>query len=108
VLYQDEGLNPPDKVLAATKEYKAEQDKFGQFITERLVEATDNELKMSEVVRHWKLWCESQGAVAFGARRVKDQRVRRGYTIERLKENQDWLIGYAIRKADVYELTSRL
>lgn len=37
VEWQQEGLNPPDAVIAASREYKNEQDRIGIFIKERCV-----------------------------------------------------------------------
>jgi len=76
LLWQAQGLNPPDVVLAATEEYRAEEDLFGTFLEECCYLAVDVQEKSSVLYKEYKEWASEYGLrpmslTAFGTRMVK-------------------------------------
>lgn len=62
--WQENGLNPPDKVKAATSEYRKDEDSIGQFIEDQCeigLPSTDKEIQSNALYMAYKLWCESSG-----------------------------------------------
>src|SRR5262249_209710 len=55
--WRDGGLKTPDKVLAATKQYRAEQDVLGQFIAEDCVLGLDYRETSRNLFEGYLKWC---------------------------------------------------
>ncbi|MGK9222272.1 bifunctional DNA primase/polymerase [Microbacterium barkeri] len=63
VEYAAHGLDTPAEVLAATDEYRAEEDHLGRFVEERCIVGGGEHarVEMSEVRRVYDAWCDEQG-----------------------------------------------
>lgn len=86
----EEGLNPPLRVLEATKAFKNNSDKFEKFLKECFEPAENNFTSMSEAYEMFKNWCQNQGIA-----------------IERLKEFKEMLKKYGVfkdREGSVYNV----
>jgi putative DNA primase/helicase len=59
--WQRSGLGVPEEVLAATREYEAEQDTFAMFIEERCVKAPNARALSISLYREYKSWAEQYG-----------------------------------------------
>jgi len=59
--WKKEGLNPPPKVLLATEGYRQEQDSVRGFVAENCITGTDAQVKASDFLREYKIWCEANG-----------------------------------------------
>ncbi|MBL8828896.1 MAG: hypothetical protein JNM18_18090 [Planctomycetaceae bacterium] len=59
--YLASGLNDPAAVLAATKDYRDEQDTLGQFIAERCVTSTTATVRATELYHAYTNWCSTTG-----------------------------------------------
>jgi putative DNA primase/helicase len=57
--WQEQGLNPPDAVTAATSEYLASQDLIALWIADRCVEDKAAQESPSTLFASYKAWCES-------------------------------------------------
>lgn len=55
--YQKQGLNPPDSVRKATKEYKDEQDRIGDFLAECCELSSVNIIKASDLFKQYNEYC---------------------------------------------------
>ena len=55
------GLNPPESVIAATKQYKEDVDVMGRFIEETCEEAPDARVKAQDLYDAYRKWCEVNG-----------------------------------------------
>ncbi len=89
-IYMEEGLNPPLRVLEATKAFKNNSDKFEKFLKECFEPAENNFTSMSEAYEMFKNWCQNQGIA-----------------IERLKEFKEMLKKYGVfkdREGSVYNV----
>ena len=65
--YQKQGLNPPDSVLAATKDYRESEDSIKAFIREKCVEGAGHQVRASVLYAAYKHWQEGNGERAMGA-----------------------------------------
>ena len=61
--FWETGLNPPESVVTATKEYRDNSDKVQLFFAECYQPSTKN-ISATDVFRRYKYWCEDEG---FGA-----------------------------------------
>jgi putative DNA primase/helicase len=59
--WQQQGLGTPDIVMAATSEYRGEQDKLGAFLHDRCATGTDYRVKVSDLFAAYQLWCKKNG-----------------------------------------------
>jgi putative DNA primase/helicase len=60
--WRESGLKPPEIVLAASKEYRAEQDQIGNFIEECCNTGNpEYEYKAAEVYKIYRKWCDESG-----------------------------------------------
>jgi putative DNA primase/helicase len=69
--YQREGLNPPDTVLDATREYREDMDLIGAWIEECCERDPKAEAKTATLYDNYKSWAEEQvgfiiPVIAFG------------------------------------------
>lgn len=60
-LYKTEGLNPPQAVITATREYADDSDKIGTFWSECMVAGDNYKVKAGEVYKVFGLWCDENG-----------------------------------------------
>ena len=59
--WQQEGLNPPETVKAATKEYRESEDMISQFIQERCITGPALQVKAGELFSSYRIWSEVMG-----------------------------------------------
>lgn len=69
--WQREGLNPPEVVKGATREYRKEEDLIGQFISDRCQIGSVKEIQAGPLYKEYRNWAEEMGlnptsAVRFG------------------------------------------
>ena len=67
--WQERGLDPPEAVIEATKEYRKEQDVLGQFFDERLVFEENALAARADLRKIYEDWCEEFGYLPVGARK---------------------------------------
>jgi putative DNA primase/helicase len=59
--YQRVGLAAPERVRAASAEYRAEQDEIGMFVTDRCVLSESAKCTRSVMFGAYRTWCEEHG-----------------------------------------------
>jgi putative DNA primase/helicase len=59
--WQRDGLGVPEEVLAATREYEAEQDTFAMFLEERCVRTPNARALSLKLYQDYKSWAEQYG-----------------------------------------------
>ena len=60
--WTQQGLAPPNSVIAATNDYRKDEDLIGQFISEQCVVKDNVEIKSGELFTAYKNWCNEIGA----------------------------------------------
>lgn len=82
-LYRKEGLRPPAAVVKATKLYREQSDKIGQFLEECLEESPKTGVKAGDVYIAYQGWCRESGYGAEGKRNFFSDLQRRGLFADR-------------------------
>lgn len=78
--WQAEGLRAPAEVLAATDEYRREQDTLGEFIEDRCLTGDPMlEAPGGKLYEHYKLWAQDSGVPVLAANLFGMQLQERGY-----------------------------
>lgn len=65
--WQEEGLNPPESILAATKDYQDSEDNIKVFISEKCNEGANLSCRASALYQAYKSWAELSGEKAMNA-----------------------------------------
>lgn len=75
LLFQEFGLNPPETILAATKEYQANEDVINDFLKEVCIEAESIALrvKVKDLYIAYKRWCDECGHHPMAKKRFVDE-----------------------------------
>jgi len=81
--WQAEGLKPPAGVMAATSEYRAENDVLGTWLAECCLVETHAVAEAGALYRSFKAWCEDSGEHARTAKAFGMELERLGYAAER-------------------------
>ena len=67
--WQVRGLDPPEAVVEATKEYRVEQDALGQFFDEQLMFVPEARIGRKRLRELYEAWCKELGHMAVGYRK---------------------------------------
>lgn len=70
------GLQPPDSVLQAGREYQTEQDRVAQFAAEDLEAGEGYKASSGSVYLTYQAWCKASGYQALGKNRLIDEVLR--------------------------------
>jgi putative DNA primase/helicase len=81
LMWQRTGLSPPPRVLAATAEYRKDQDVVGKFFDDLLVFEPTGKITRPALRQLYESWCEDLGHLPVGARRFT-QALRRHHVSE--------------------------
>jgi putative DNA primase/helicase len=83
LLWSQDGLQKPRAVLAATKEYREENDRVGAFITERCELAEGYAETSALLYAEYKAWTEATGDKTLGLRDFGTRLDQAGLTVHR-------------------------
>jgi len=89
--YQEEGLNPPPEVLAAKKQYRAEEDTIGQFVAERGDIGEGKSVQAGEFQQEYRDWCKHNKRRAESMNKVAEWLLQRGYKRDDSKRHRLYL-----------------
>jgi len=59
--WQRQGLNPPESVKAATRDYRNNEDTIKTFLAERCIEGPTHTVRAGELYQAYRTWTESNG-----------------------------------------------
>lgn len=90
VQYQNEGLNDPECVLAATSEYRQDEDTIGQFIEDCCIEHSAATVASSLLYKTYKQWCDDNGCKPYSTKNLRKILEKR-YKCNRNKRGWFWL-----------------
>lgn len=85
MLWQKEGLDPPEAVSAATQAYREEEDSMAEFIEERCTVLPGATCYAADLYTAYKEWAESQGEDVISKQALGRRLSERGY--EKFKED---------------------
>jgi putative DNA primase/helicase len=98
--WQREGLTPPEKVVKATDEYKAEMDALGQFITDCCTIAEGAKVQVRRLYQAYTEWCEETGEYPMNNRMFGKRLKERGFT--QAKSTGGYMYWFGIGFSDEY------
>ena len=78
------GLMVPERVRAATNEYRTENDPLSEFLTERTIPNTSSRVRAKELFGTYEAWCEAEGQKPMTQTLFGRMMVERGYKKERV------------------------
>jgi len=100
--WQRNGLGVPEEVVAATREYEAEQDTFAMFLEEKCVRAPNARVLSLALYREYKSWAEQYGESPVSHKMFASFMSERGF--EKTKTNRGFLYsGIGLRTEDHYD-----
>lgn len=88
--WHQQGLNPPEKVLAATEEYKGEMDGIGAFIEDCCIEHWEARATVADMYRTYAEWCDENGERPMNKRMFGKRMAERGYEQTRTGRARYW------------------
>lgn len=102
VEWQRNGLGIPEEVVAATREYEAEQDTFAMFLEEKCVRAPNARALSLALYREYKSWAEQYGESPVSHKMFASFMSERGF--EKTKTMKGALYsGVGLRTEDYYD-----
>ena len=93
--WQEDGLNPPAEVEAATTQYKQDEDTLGAFLAENCTTAAGDRVKASALFARYKAW---SGDDRITQRKFGRAMTERGF--ERITNDGIWYLGLDLRVED--------
>ncbi len=81
--WQRDGLQPPTAVVAATAEYRSEQDHIGRFIDDCCTLAPGLTITARDLRETYEKWCTENGERAWSAKAMAPKLVERGCHADR-------------------------
>lgn len=102
--WQRQKLSPPKKVLAATEEYRKEQDVLGLFFEEMVTFEQAGRVSKRRLRRVYETWCQDMGISALGYKRFAQALYKKHVTETTVRVKKTGLItngwaGVALKKA---------
>jgi len=80
--WQKYGLQPPEEVKAAVKEYRKDMDVFSQFVEERCIESSTAVALHSELYLDYEQWCKDNHIWVLSSKKFGQTLKERGFTKE--------------------------
>ncbi|MCH7577241.1 MAG: hypothetical protein IH822_05550 [Chloroflexi bacterium] len=96
LLWQQDGLNPPKEVRAATAEYREEQDVIAPFLKDRCILGGDKEATATALYDAYRRWCGDNGEKPMSQRRFGNRLSEHGLTSERRTGGKRWWLGVGL------------
>lgn len=96
LMWQREGLNPPQKVLDASVAYRNEMDVIEFFISEECIVGEGYEIGAQELFKAYKNWAKESGEYSMGQRKF-GMKMKEKYERKR-KENGNFYLGLNLKK----------
>ena len=93
LLWQRDGLQPPEKVRAATAEYFTEEDAVGRWLQEATEREDDAHATTAELYESWREWANRNGEHVGSQKRLSAALVARG--IPRWREGSTRRMGFS-------------
>jgi len=81
--WQEDGLAPPQRVLAATDEYLASEDAFGTWLEEAVEQLHGAYETSADLYQWWSAWAEKAGEFVGTQKRLSQALLERGFEAKR-------------------------
>jgi len=101
--WQRDGLGVPEEVVAATREYEAEQDTFAMFLTEKCVRVPNARAGSTALYKTYRTWAEEHGENPVSHKVFASLMSERGFRKDRMKIGFVYF-GIGLLADDVYDM----
>lgn len=88
--WQQQGLNPPCEVQAATDEYRRDMDILGDFLDACCVVTPAAQVTAKALYEHYAEWCKESGEHAVSQKRLGTALVERGFARRKTNQGHCW------------------
>ena len=82
--WQKQGLNPPEVVLEATREYRSEMDVLGNYLEDNTVKSVGSTIACKTLYENYQNWCKENGHGPYSknkfGRRLYERHITKGTT----------------------------
>lgn len=95
--WQKQGLKPPDKVTAATDEYRSEMDTLGAFFDEFCEIKPKFKISLKEIYHAYEEWCDDSNEHPMTSAKFSTALTERGFKSEPGTANKTLKIGLKLR-----------
>lgn len=96
-IWRRDGLKPPQAVNDASKAYREESDKVGQFLADELLHIPGARAVYAEVYERFRKWAESSGVSAGSKQTLSSDMKGRGIEIRKMgKSNISYVMDYGL------------
>lgn len=95
--YLEQGLNPPDCIIEATRAYVKDNDRFGRFLEDRCESASNARVSLQDVKAAYAEWLEEKGYREIGEDRVANDLRSRGYPVQKRNGGRFYAMGLKLR-----------
>src|SRR5215469_2592722 len=90
LMWQKEGLKPPNIIINATNEYRCEMDVIGNFIRERCDQKSGLEIRARELFKCYQDWCDENNEHAVSERFLGLRLKELGFEQRRSNDGRYW------------------
>jgi len=87
--WQKQGLNPPQKVIDATKKYRKSRDRIRLFLEDCCTESDGEETSFSDMYYAYEQWCNNSGIHSKGKIKFNEELENRGILRGKGKNNKN-------------------
>jgi putative DNA primase/helicase len=98
--WQRQGLNPPESVIAATKDYRESQDALQSFIAERCLIGPEFKCRSGEFYKAYCDWAKENGEETLGNRAFYEAMAERGHPSKIGHSNRRFMERIGLRPND--------
>jgi len=81
--WKEDGLAPPERVLAATEEYLASEDAYGNWLEEAVDQLPGAHETSADLYQSWRVWAEKAGEFVGTQKRLSQALLEHGFAAKR-------------------------
>jgi putative DNA primase/helicase len=100
----DGGLQPPQAIIDAIREYRAEQDVVGRFLEQRCLRDPQAMIRPSDLFAAFQTWCAEHGVQNLRKQPWLTKKVKEKKFTTDHNENGDFFIGLRLRSGVAWEV----
>ncbi len=99
LLWQQEGLGPPEEVIEATEGYRQEMDSLGNFLDECCVLLPEARTNFKSLYEEYRRWCDDMGETPRGRNDFAKKLTERGFAAVTGTGNVAVRVGIGLRQS---------
>ena len=95
--YLENGLNPPEEIIKATKDYIFDNDKISQFFNECCIESPHSKVESQKLYKLFVDWCAARGCQHFSQKRMNQELRNHDFEVERSTGGVYYVFGLGLK-----------